>query len=61
MRLEQAVEVVNALPNIKLEEMEIQDQVTYMQAVEMFAKSVQHLVVKYSGRLPENSTFLFKM
>jgi predicted cation transporter len=41
--------------------MEIKDQIKCLAAISMFAESIKPLIVKYIDRLPERSTFLFKL
>lgn len=61
MNQQEIIDIMNAVGTLNLAEMEIQDQVLYFMSISQFAERMKPLVVKYSDKLPESSTFLFKM
>lgn len=61
MNQQEIIDTFNAVGTFNLAEMEIQDQVLYLMSISQFAERMKPLVAKYSDKLPESSTFLFKM
>lgn len=61
MNQQEIIDILNFVGTFNLSEMEIQDQALYLMSISQFAKRMKPLVVKYSDKLPESSTFLFKM
>lgn len=61
MRIEEINEVIQALPALDFASMDVTDQIAYILATNQFAESVKPLIVKYADKLPEKTTFLFKM
>lgn len=54
-------EVAKALSEIYFTEMTTTDRISYMLAVRCFMENVKPLITKYADKLPEKTTFLFKM
>lgn len=61
MNQQEIIDIMNAVGTLNLAEMELKDQAIYLMSISQFAECMKPLVVKYSDKLPENSTFLFKM
>lgn len=54
-------EVAKAFSEIYFTEMTTSDRISYMFAVRCFTEKVKPLATKYADKLPEKTTFLFKM
>lgn len=61
MSMDEILEVMKAIGLLDLSTMDILDQTRFILATEQFAQRVKPLIAKYSDRLPEKTTFLFKM
>lgn len=61
MNQQEIIDILNAVGTFNLAEMEMQDQALYLMSISQFTERMKPLVVKYSDKLPESSTFLFKM
>lgn len=61
MRIGEVSEVFNALSKLDFVSMDITDQMAYILAANQFAERMKPLIVKYAEKLPEKTTFLFKM
>lgn len=61
MRIEEILEVMNALSKLDFASMDITDQMAYILEANQFAEKMKPIVTKYSDKLPEKTTFLFKM
>lgn len=54
-------EVTKAFSEIYFTEMTTTDRISYMLACRCFMENIKPLVAKYTDKLPEKTTFLFKM
>lgn len=61
MRIDEINEVIQALPGLDFAQMDITDQMAYILAANQFAERMKPLITKYADKLPEKTTFLFKM
>lgn len=61
MRIEGINEVMSALSKLDFAQMDITDQMAYILAANQFAEKMKPIVVKYADKLPDKTTFLFKM
>lgn len=61
MTCQEAIDVINSISEINLEEADCQDQLLIAMATAQFAEQIKPIVVKYANKLPENSTFLVKL
>lgn len=61
MTCQEAIDVINSISEINLEEADCQDQLLLVMATAQFAEQIKPIVVKYANKLPESSTFLFKL
>lgn len=61
MGFEEAAEVIKAISVLDFPHMEVQDQAMFMLFTDQFAERIKPLIVKYADKLPEKTTFLFKM
>lgn len=61
MRIDEVPEVFDALSKLDLASMDVVDQMAYILAANQFAERTKPLIVKYADKLPEKTTFLFKM
>ena len=61
MTTQELNQVLNAMPLLKPDEMEIQDQLKYLSAMNQFAEQIKPLVVKYANKIPKGSNFLLKL
>lgn len=61
MNMQEVPEIITAVGQLPMEQMDWQDQMFLMAASAEFADKMKPLVIKYADRLPESSTFLFKM
>lgn len=61
MTQHETIEIINSIVKIDFSQMDILDQALFLTSLQKFAESMKPLVVKYSDKLPENSTFLLKL
>lgn len=61
MNQQEISDIIISVGTLNLAEMEVQDQALYLMSIQKFAERMKPLVVKYADKLPEESTFLFKM
>lgn len=61
MNQQEIIDIFNAVGTLNLPEMEIQDQALYLMSISQFAERMKPIVLKYTDKLPKNSTFLFKI
>lgn len=61
MNKQEIIDIMNAVGALNLAEMEIQDQALYLMSISQFAERMKPIALKYTDKLPENSTFLFKI
>lgn len=61
MNLQEVNDIMNAVGNFNLQEMEVQDQALYLMSISQFAERMKPLVVKYADKLPEECKFLLKL
>lgn len=55
------IDIMTSVGTLNLSEMEVQDQALYLMSISQFAERMKPLVVKYSDKMSEKSTFLFKV
>lgn len=61
MTHEEMEEIINAIPQLKIEKMEIRDQIQVMAIYAAFAEQMKPFIAKYVDAVPGKQTFLFKM
>lgn len=61
MTTQELIDIVNNVFKINFDKADMQDQILFMSALHKFAEQVKPLTVKYVDKLPEGSTFLFKL
>ena len=61
MNMQEVPEIITAIGQLPMEQMDWKDQMFLIVEMAEFAQKMKPLVLKYADRLPESSTFLFKM
>lgn len=61
MNLKEMEDIMKCTAKLDVSKMEIQDQLMLMAAYLNFAETMEPLVIKYSGDLPEDAKFIIKM
>lgn len=61
MTQREVFEIIDSISEINWNEAEFKDQILLSMSVTQFAEQVKPLIVKYADKLPEASTFLFKL
>ena len=61
MTPEEMDEIINAIPQLKIDKMEIRDQIHVMAIYAAFVDQMKPFVAKYVDAVPGKQTFLFKM
>lgn len=59
--MQEILDILNALSQLQVNEMDMVDQVKYFYAMAEFCEKIKPLIAKYAAGLPENVTFLMKM
>lgn len=61
MGTQEAVDIINTVLRMNIGQMDIADQATFLLATGQYAEKLKPFIAKYSDKLPEKTTFLFKM
>ena len=61
MNLEAVQNVMNEIENINIGELDVIDQLKFIEAMHTFAETVRPIVIKNNLEKSSGSTFLFKM
>lgn len=61
MRTQEAVDIINAAFKMGIDTMDMEDQAIFLLSTAQYAEKLKPLIARYADKLPENTTFLFKM
>lgn len=61
MGTQEAVDIINTIFRMNIGQMEITDQALFLLVTGQYAEKLKPLIAKYADKLPEKTTFLFKM
>lgn len=61
MGTQEAVDIINTVLHMNIGQMDIADQAAFLLATGQYAEKLKPFIAKYSDKLPNKTTFLFKM
>lgn len=61
MGTQEAIDIINTVFHMNIGQMDITDQAAFLVATGRYAEELKPLIAKYADKLPEKTTFLFKM
>jgi hypothetical protein len=59
--MQEILDILNALSQIRINEMDMADQAKYFSAMAEFCEKLKPIIAKYAADLPKSATFLMKM